>query len=454
MRRYGQSVFILTSRPKAYREQDTATRMQLSTSLWVRNFNENQRKQFVNQWYDCQERYANAGRDTPDVKKVARESAQDLLQQIESQQALKDLAKNPLLLNMIITFHRRVPGAELPKRRVELYREICRLQLVDRPRVRGVGNLMTQCNAQDILQQIAFGMMQHHWERIPKEILLNTLTQILKQQNESFTAKDFLEEVVQVSELLVQQEDEYEFAHLSFQEYLAAAHIAEYASRREGKLYEHLEDDWWKSTILLYAGLVNPTRLIRKAVNQGAADLAYQCLKETTKQIDPKLAAELQKVKKTVIDARYADLEKYLKNEEWKKADNETYRLMITTVGKEEGQYFTSDELLNFPCEELKTIDQLWVTYSKGKYGFSVQKEIYLNCGGMSDGRYHERAWRKFGDAVAWRKSNSWKFEMIWDGSGPVGHLPGNKVIWTLLREGAKIRSGDALFSCIARCRL
>ncbi|NEQ54216.1 MAG: GUN4 domain-containing protein [Leptolyngbya sp. SIO3F4] len=159
-------------------------------------------------------------------------------------------------------------------------------------------------------------------------------------------------------------------------------------------------------------------------MKQGATDLAYQCLQETTKQVDPKLAAELQVVKQTVADARYGDLERYLKNGQWQEADNETYRLMITEVGKEDGQYFTSDELLNFPCEALKTIDNLWLLHSKRKYGFSIQKEIYLNCGGVADGKYYKEAYEKFGDAVAWRENNSWSFDMKWDGSGPRGHLP------------------------------
>ncbi|NJO66941.1 MAG: transcriptional regulator, partial [Leptolyngbyaceae cyanobacterium RM1_405_57] len=51
---------------------------------------------------------------------------------------------------------------------------------------------------------------------------------------------------------------------------------------------------------------------------------------------------------------------------------------MIITVGKEEGHYFEPEELLNFPCEELLAIDRLWVNYSNGKFGFSVQKKIYL----------------------------------------------------------------------------
>ena len=36
----------------------------------------------------------------------------------------------------------------------------------------------------------------------------------------------------------------------------------------------------------------------------------------------------------------------------------------------------------NFPCEDLRTIDQLWVKYSDGRFGFSVQKRIYQNLGG------------------------------------------------------------------------
>ncbi|CCQ59603.1 GUN4 domain-containing protein, partial [Crocosphaera watsonii] len=33
----------------------------------------------------------------------------------------------------------------------------------------------------------------------------------------------------------------------------------------------------------------------------------------------------------------------------------------------------------NFPCEDLRIIDQLWVKYSNGQFGFSVQKQIYMD---------------------------------------------------------------------------
>lgn len=427
MHQYGRSIFILTSRPKAYTEQDAGDRLELATPLWVQDFDAKQRQDFVERWYLCQERYASGGDDTPDVRQAAKRSATELLAQIETRQELKDLAKNPLLLNMIVTFHRRYPGADLPKRRVELYREICLLQLRDRPSARKLETLLIHSDAQTILQMLALAMMQKRLERLPRSQLLPWLTKCLQNQAETSDAKDFLEQVVQISELLVEREpDEFEFAHLSFQEYLAATQIAQ--SRQEESLYNRFNDDWWKPTILLYAAQVNPGRLIREMINQGATDLAYTCLQETTKRVDPGLQAELAALKQTVQISRYAQLEEYLKTQQWKEADQETYRLMITTVGKEEGQWFDREELLNFPCEELRTIDSLWVKYSQGKFGFSVQKKIYVECGATLDGNYPgDKIWDKFCNRVGWRKDSGGMFysDLKFNPSiSPQGELP------------------------------
>jgi len=103
--------------------------------------------------------------------------------------------------------------------------------------------------------------------------------------------------------------------------------------------------------------------------------------------------------------SRYTQLEEYLKTQQWREADRETYRLMITTVGKEEGQWFDRADLKNFLCEDLRTLDQLWVKYSNGKWGFSVQKRIWQECG--SPMTYNDN-WKKFGDRVGWRKDGAW----------------------------------------------
>jgi len=198
-----------------------------------------------------------------------------------------------------------------------------------------------------------------------------------------------------------------------------------------------LQEDWWKPTILLYAGLVNPTKLIREAMSQKEFTLAYNCIQETRKQID-EVKAEFRQitnagskgshitfseVAEQVNDARYADLERYLKNGQWKEADNETYRLMITEVGKEEGQWFEREDLLNFPCEPLMAIDGLWVKHSGGKFGFSVQKKMYVEeCGGVPNGRYDIKAWNKLCEINGWNRKI--RYDTILRGHLPTGASP------------------------------
>jgi hypothetical protein len=87
MRTYRNSVFILTSRPKAYTEQDPADRLDYNTLLWVRSFNPQQRQDFINKWYWCQEYYHHGKTDTPAVRKAAEDAAKDLLSQIAARKS-------------------------------------------------------------------------------------------------------------------------------------------------------------------------------------------------------------------------------------------------------------------------------------------------------------------------------------------------------------------------------
>ncbi|HSM83653.1 MAG TPA: TIR domain-containing protein, partial [Nodosilinea sp.] len=57
----------------------------------------------------------------------------------------------------------------------------------------------------------------------------------------------------------------------------------------------------------------------------------------------------------------YRNLRDLLKAGQWREADSKTYETMIRAVGKTPGDWFTKDDLLNFPCTDLLTIDRLWV---------------------------------------------------------------------------------------------
>lgn len=55
----------------------------------------------------------------------------------------------------------------------------------------------------------------------------------------------------------------------------------------------------------------------------------------------------------------YTRLRDLLAAKNWKEADQETYWVMIKAVGKKDGDYFTTDDFLNFPCTDLRIIDRL-----------------------------------------------------------------------------------------------
>ena len=102
---YEKSVFILTSRPGGYKDYTAAN--QIRSKIYVKPFNADQRKRFVQQWYLTQESYARPNRKTAEVKLTANSNAANLVQQFQELPTLNDLARNPLLLNMIANLHRR-----------------------------------------------------------------------------------------------------------------------------------------------------------------------------------------------------------------------------------------------------------------------------------------------------------------------------------------------------------
>lgn len=150
----------------------------------------------------------------------------------------------------------------------------------------------------------------------------------------------------------------------------------------------------------------------------------------------------------------YTKLRDLLKARKLEEADYETYLVMLRVVGRKEGDWIRAKELLNFPCTDLRTIDQLWAKYSNGRFGFSVQKKIYLECGGKPDGKYYEEAWERFGDRVGWKVNSSWISydDVKYDTSGPTGHLPFRV---RGVRGSLMVRvGGGGLFSRIKTCIL
>jgi eukaryotic-like serine/threonine-protein kinase len=123
---------------------------------------------------------------------------------------------------------------------------------------------------------------------------------------------------------------------------------------------------------------------------------------------------------KSDVNADYTHLRDLLAAQKYKEADGETRRVMLQVARS------AKQARQPFPCADLQTIDRLWVQYSDGRFGFSVQRYIYNSV----DGDYE-----KFGDRVGWRKQGQWLnyHELTFDRQAPSGHLP--RVPWVRVWE-------------------
>lgn len=75
----------------------------------------------------------------------------------------------------------------------------------------------------------------------------------------------------------------------------------------------------------------------------------------------------------------YTKLKALLSNGKWQEANQETWNVMCQAARKNIGSVLTAEEVKQISCDDLQTIDNLWRKYSKGRYGFSAQNQIYMS---------------------------------------------------------------------------
>lgn len=116
----------------------------------------------------------------------------------------------------------------------------------------------------------------------------------------------------------------------------------------------------------------------------------------------------------------YQPLAHLLLTQNWQEADTLTRVKMCELAGDaaiaRKWVYFT--EVQQFPSSDLQTLNQLWYLFSEGKFGFAVQRKIWLGVG-----KDFDKLWPKIG----WKNGNEWTRypnAFTWDLSAPIGHLP------------------------------
>ena len=350
MQGYPDTVFILTSRPNGYREVES----QISANeLEVQPFNREQITNFLQRWYLETEIKSRGGQCDDGVEQTAKQQANNLIERIINSRPLIAMAVNPLLLKMIATVHRR--GNVLPGKRVELYKEICEILLEKRQRAKKITDRLTAAQKKSVLQVLALELMRNETREFALAQAENWISGQLSTLPDLNNTEGFIKNIRDDSGLLVEKEiGEYEFAHLSFQEYLAAVEISE--SNQEDILIQNIDKTWWSETIHLYAAQAkNATNIVNAVINKPSPSInAFlviadyeeegwridkQVREELVSKLDAGLSSDDEKIFKLAVELKLARrLKNFVRVDEKIEINNDyitcaEYKLFILETG-------------------------------------------------------------------------------------------------------------------------
>ncbi|WP_254565969.1 GUN4 domain-containing protein [Oscillatoria sp. HE19RPO] len=440
--------------------------------LEVEPLNFKQIQQFVSNWYREVECIRRGGQNDLGTKDAAYRNTEDLLNQVKERQALRDLASNPLLLTLIVTAHQQ--NQSIPLKRVELYQTICEVMLGKRQEAKGIRSQLSIQEKLCVLQPLALELMQRQTRQFQLSEVETLFTAHLAKLPNPPETVDFLKQLQAVDALIAKErEGDYEFAHLSFQEYLAAVEVKE--TQQEEIFLKVLQDpnqlSWWAETMRLYAAQTDATQLVEAIVQESKTlqqpdfkklFLAWDfCNQGRVRPIAKQGLSTYTNEPLKVLDAKdyeyavskqpcYFKLAYFLQTRQWKEADTEIFPVIRRTLS-----IFLSSDIKHLPYSDLRIIDQLWLKYSNGHFGLSLQKQIWMEVGGKLD--YAEdfnaayESYIKLSEQLEWRKDGKWVHynDLVWDLSlAPKAHLPHcGAVRFSRTRTGPLIGLGAFLLS-------
>ncbi|MEB3331240.1 MAG: GUN4 domain-containing protein [Synechococcaceae cyanobacterium] len=130
----------------------------------------------------------------------------------------------------------------------------------------------------------------------------------------------------------------------------------------------------------------------------------------------------------------FAPLQRHLALQEFEAADrltSEHLRQLAGPAAVARGYVYFS-EVAAIAGLDLESLDRLWLVYSQGRFGFSVQGRLLAACGGQ-----WERLWPRLG----WKSDGVWTrypAAFTWSLEAPEGHMP-------LINQLRGVRLMDAL---------
>jgi len=268
--RYRSCRYVVSARVAAYvGAVEIGAGFQICT---VEALDKQQQQGFIKNWSGCVHSLIYPKSSAEQVTRMAQEFNTTLWQALTENTGVGELAPNPLLLTVIaiVFFNRR----DLPENRAQLYDECVKVLLrggrgkVDAAGKERAALVMGLDARRALLAAVAYAMHRGGEERklIERADLEQIIANYLRQRTVSDAeaadlARLFLNELpVHIGLLDEVEQNRFSFSHLSFQEFLAALHIAESIEARWDELLGRYGEVWWREVILLCAGYLSQER--------------------------------------------------------------------------------------------------------------------------------------------------------------------------------------------------